>query len=69
MTGQWGRDSIAAPDAKTRRMGVAEIKVECKKWMESFFKAVDRLGPATFDEVICSADATRASALVRKAFA
>ena len=41
--------------------------IECKRWMEAFFKAVDRVGLKAFDEVLRSADATQASALVRKA--
>lgn len=41
--------------------------IECKRWMESFFNAVDRIGLPAFDGAIRAADATRASALVRKA--
>lgn len=40
---------------------------QCKAWMESFFKAVDRVGMAAFDKAIQEADATKSTELVRKA--
>jgi xylose isomerase len=40
---------------------------ECREWMEGLFRAVERLGMDTIGEVIRGADATAASALVRKA--
>lgn len=40
---------------------------ECRAWMDGIFKAVDRLGMDRIAKVIRNADATEASALVRKA--
>jgi xylose isomerase len=40
---------------------------QCKAWMESFFKAVDRVGSAALDRAVREADATQSTALVRKA--
>jgi xylose isomerase len=40
---------------------------ECREWMTAFFRAVDRVGVDKFTEVIRSADATKASDLVRRA--
>ena len=40
---------------------------QCKKWLEAFFDAVDRVGVDAFTKVIESADATEATALVRTA--
>ena len=40
---------------------------QCKAWMESFFKAVNRVGLAAIDKVIKEADATRSTELVRRA--
>jgi xylose isomerase len=40
---------------------------ECKRWMETFFAAVDRVGLDEFDRVIRSADGCDAVGLVRRA--
>lgn len=40
---------------------------ECRQWMEIFFEAVERVGMDAFAEVIASADACKASELVRHA--
>lgn len=40
---------------------------ECREWMEALFRAVDRVGVEAITEVIRSADACEASALVRRA--
>jgi xylose isomerase len=40
---------------------------QCREWMKAFFRAVDRVGVDQFTEVIRSADACTASALVRRA--
>ncbi|MFH1475889.1 MAG: sugar phosphate isomerase/epimerase family protein [Verrucomicrobiota bacterium] len=40
---------------------------QCREWMESFFKAVDRIGMGKFDAAIREADATKATELVRQA--
>jgi sugar phosphate isomerase/epimerase len=42
---------------------------ECRQWTEGLFGAVERVGMDAFAEAIAEADATRASALVRQAFA
>jgi len=39
---------------------------ECRKWIDSCFNVIDRMGMDTIDAVIKSGDATRASELVRK---
>lgn len=44
-----------------------EAAIQCREWLEALFKAVDRVGLARFDAVIRSADATAATALVRRA--
>ena len=41
--------------------------VECRRWMEALFRAVDRVGMDAFGEVIARADACEASDLVRRA--
>ena len=41
---------------------------ECKRWMEGFFAAIDRVGMDTVGEVIREANACRSSALIRQAF-
>src|SRR3990172_38808 len=40
---------------------------ECREWMEGLFRAVDRVGMEAIAEVIRTADACSASALVRRA--
>lgn len=40
---------------------------ECRKWMEGFFYAVERIGMEAFAEAIRSADACEASEVVRRA--
>lgn len=40
---------------------------QCKAWMETFFRAIDRVGMEACAEVIREADATEAVALVRRA--
>lgn len=40
---------------------------ECKRWMEAFFAAIDRVGMEAIDEVIREADACQSSELVRRA--
>ena len=40
---------------------------ECRRWMEAFFQAIDRLGMGEFDGIIRNADACNASVLVRRA--
>jgi xylose isomerase len=40
---------------------------QCREWMEAFFRAVDRVGMKEFAGVVERADATEATALVRKA--
>ena len=42
--------------------------VECREWMEAFFKAVDRAGMEMIGEVIKQADGCTSSQLVRRAF-
>lgn len=44
-----------------------QAAIQCREWLESLFKAVDKIGMAKFDAVIKKADATEATALVRKA--
>ena len=41
---------------------------ECKRWMEGFFAAIERVGMDAVGEVIREADACRSSALIRQAF-
>ncbi len=41
--------------------------IECRRWMEAFFQAIDRLGMGEFEGIIRSADACNASVLVRRA--
>ncbi len=48
-----------------REDGVAAVR-QSKKWLEAFWKAVERLGTDAFTEVIRTADACRATELVRK---
>jgi len=48
-----------------REDGVAAV-IQSKKWLEAFWKAVERLGIDAFTEVIQTADACRATELVRK---
>ena len=38
-----------------------------RAWLESFFRAVDRVGTSAFDEVIKEGDACKAAQLVREA--
>lgn len=40
---------------------------ECRKWLEGYFAAIDRVGMEAWGQAIKDADPTRASALVRKA--
>jgi xylose isomerase len=40
---------------------------ECREWMETFFKAVDRVGMDAIAKVIQQADACESSRLVRRA--
>ena len=49
-----------------REDGVAAA-TQCRAWMESFFRAVNRVGLAAFDKAIREADATQSTALVRRA--
>ena len=49
-----------------REDGVAAA-IECREWMEGFFRAVERVGMDAFTEAILEADATKSSKLVRKA--
>ena len=44
-----------------------QAAVQCREWMEGLFRAVDRVGLDAFAEAIRGADATQASALVRRA--
>jgi len=44
-----------------------QASIQCREWMEGFYAAVDRMGMDAIAEVIRSADATRATALVRQA--
>jgi xylose isomerase len=49
-----------------REDGVAAA-TQCKEWMESMYRCVDRVGMDDFEQVIHNADACEATALVRKA--
>ncbi|MFW5864263.1 MAG: sugar phosphate isomerase/epimerase family protein [bacterium] len=40
--------------------------MECKNWMEGFMAAIDKVGMAEIKKVIKSADATKASAMMRQ---
>ena len=40
---------------------------QCREWMEAFFRAVDRAGMEEIGKVVARADATEATALVRRA--
>ncbi len=40
---------------------------ECKRWMEAFFAAIDRVGMEAVTEVIREADACKSSELIRRA--
>jgi sugar phosphate isomerase/epimerase len=44
-----------------------QAATECRKWMEGFFYAVERIGMEAFAEAIRSADACEASEVVRRA--
>ena len=44
-----------------------QAATQCKKWMETFFNAVDRIGMNRFAKAIENADACSSSALVREA--
>jgi sugar phosphate isomerase/epimerase len=49
-----------------REDGVAAA-TQCREWMTGFFRAVDRVGLEHFTEVITTADACKATDLVRRA--
>lgn len=50
-----------------REMDKVAVATQCRRWMETFMEAVDRIGMKAFDEVIKNADACAASELVRQA--
>ena len=50
-----------------REMDKVDVATQCRRWVEAMFDAVDRVGMKAFGEVIKSADACAASALVRQA--
>ena len=41
--------------------------IECAKWLEALFRAVDQAGMKKIGEIVARADATEASAMVRRA--
>jgi xylose isomerase len=45
-----------------------QAAIQCRRWMEAFFAAVDALGMAEFDAAIKEADACKASEVVRRTF-
>ena len=45
-----------------------QAAIQCREWLETLFRAVERVGMKAFAEVIKSADACRASEIVRQAF-
>jgi xylose isomerase len=45
-----------------------QAAIQCKAWMETFFKAVDRIGMETFNKAISNGDACQAAQLVRQSF-
>ena len=49
-----------------REEGV-QAAIQCKKWMETFFNAVDCIGMDRFGQAIENSDACLSSALVREA--
>lgn len=49
-----------------REDGVQAV-IQSKEWLESFFRAVDRVGMDAFAKTIAEADATKSSKLIRQA--
>ena len=47
-----------------RENGV-QAAIECKRWMEAFFSAIDRLGIDAITEVVKNADACKSSKMIR----
>ena len=50
-----------------REQDKVAVAVQCRQWMEAFFRAVDRVGMDALTRVIQNADAVEATKIVRKA--
>ena len=59
-------DTLKVRDARDVE-DVVRAATQCRAWLVALFKAVDRVGLEKFAAVIRSADATEATALVRRA--